>query len=113
MRFKSNPHMRRAKWRPNKNARGMTYTADLRGHHKSDALHMNDADYLTFCRLVAHGTTDTLRGLYGRVERVACPCCRQKAGGKVRLNNAGRARLAMMRRRRDQGLGKPCGLLPE
>lgn len=96
--------------RPSRLAAGMSYTLNRTGTQTGELLARR-----SMCRgtdtaprstrkpdvlqLIVRGTTDCLRGFTFDVEKMACPCCGAKQGGRLRLTSRGRLRLAHARRR--------------
>lgn len=81
--------------RPSKASAGMSYTASRGGGAMKDES----------LRLAVFGTLDRTRsGIRSYTQRIACGCCGSRSAGRLALNDAGRVRLAALRRRRAASL---------
>lgn len=79
--------------RPTKGAAGMACTTSRRPP-RLDMMESDDARSLSL-----RGTLDVLHGGSRRwMDAPSCPCCGAPGRGKLRLNEAGRARLRRLRR---------------
>lgn len=76
-------------------AAGMQFTNLRRNQRPLQSGDHVSADAL---QLIVRGTTDTLRGMAYHTTKGKCACCGAKSGGLV-LNDAGKLRLRIARRR--------------
>lgn len=86
--------------RPTKLAAGMSFTWSRSKHYaRINGRELRDVEGPAL-HLIVKGTTVDMRSLAWVTERVPCPCCGAKTGGKLKLNRQGQLRLRTARRRR-------------